>query len=52
MSLIAEALSLCCQVLGLVGWNTILVDVYSHPLFESFDVRDQGRASHEPPVYR
>ena len=44
MGLIAEALGLCCHVLGLVGWNTTLVDVYSHPLFESFDVRDKARA--------
>ena len=50
--LISEALGLYCQVLGLVGWNTTLVDVDGQPLLERFDVRDQGRASHDPPVYR
>ena len=42
MPLIAEALRLCCEVLGLVGWNTTLVDVDRHPFFERFDVRDKG----------
>ena len=42
MGLIAETLSLSCEVLGLVGWNTTLVDVDSHPFLERFDVRDKG----------
>jgi hypothetical protein len=42
MSLISEALGLRCEVLGLVGWNTTLVDVNSHPFLERFDVRDKG----------
>ena len=42
VGLIAEALGLRCQVLGLVGWNATLVDVDRHPFFESFDVRDKG----------
>ena len=50
--LIAEALGLRCKVLGLVGWNATLVDVDGHSFLESFDIRDKGRASHEPPVYR
>jgi hypothetical protein len=35
MSLIAEALSLRCEVLGLFGWNTTLVDMDDHPFLES-----------------
>ena len=42
VDLIAEALGLCCKVLGLVGWNATLVDVDGHPFLESFDVRDKG----------
>ena len=42
MRLIAEALGLCSQVLGLIGRNTTVVDVYSHPFLEHFDVRDKG----------
>ena len=42
MRLIAEALDLRCEVLGLIGWNATLVDVDGHPFFESFDVRDKG----------
>jgi len=38
MRLIAEALGLRCEVLGLVGRNTTLVDVDGHPFLESFDV--------------
>jgi hypothetical protein len=33
--LIAEALSLSCQVLGLFGWNTSLFDMDGHPFLES-----------------
>jgi len=40
--LIAEALGLCCKVIGLVGWNATLVDVDGHRFLERFDVRDQG----------
>ena len=43
VGLIAEALGLCCEVLGLVGWNTTLVDVDGHPFPERFVVRDQDR---------
>ena len=42
MGMIAEALGLRCKVLGLVGWNTTLMDVDGHPFIESFDVRDKG----------
>jgi hypothetical protein len=42
MSLISEALGLCCQVLGLVSWNATVVDMDGHPFLESFDVRDKG----------
>ena len=42
MGLIAEALGLCCQVLGVASWNTTLVDVDRHPFLEGFDVRDEG----------
>jgi hypothetical protein len=40
MSLIAEALGLCGEVLGPVFWNTTLVDVDGYPFLEGFDVRD------------
>ena len=43
MGLIAEALRLCCKVLGLVGWNATLVDVDRYPFFEGLDVRDEAR---------
>ena len=52
MSLIAEALGPCSKVFGSIGWNTTFVDVDGYPFVECFDVRDQGRASHELPVYR
>ena len=40
--LIAEALGLGCQVRGLVGWNTALVDMDGHPFLEGLDVRDEA----------
>ena len=42
VGLIAEALCLCCKVLGLVGWNTTLVDVDGNPFLERFNIRDKG----------
>ena len=43
VGLTAEALSLRCQVLCLIGWNAALMNVDSHSFFEGLDVRDQGR---------
>jgi hypothetical protein len=40
--LITETLGLRCQVLGLVVWNTTLVDMDGHPFLKRFDVRDKA----------
>jgi len=40
MGLIAEALSLRSEILGLLGWNATLVDADGHSLLESLNVRD------------
>ena len=45
MSLITEALSLRCEVLSLIGWNTTLMDLDGHPFLKGSDIRDQGRVS-------
>ena len=37
--LIAEALGLGCEVLGLIGWNATLMDVDGRSLLEGLDVR-------------
>lgn len=42
MSLIAEALGLCCESLSLAGWNPILADRDRHPFFELLNVMDKG----------
>ena len=46
VGLIAEALGLSGEVLGLLGWNAPLVDMNGHPFLEGFDVRDQGWISY------
>ena len=40
VGLTAEALSLRSEILGLLGWNTTLVDVNRHPFLKGFDVRE------------
>jgi len=42
VGLIAEALGLRCEVLGLLCWNAPLVDMDGHPFLESLDVRDEA----------
>ena len=52
MRLIAEALGLCGKVLGLVGWNTTLMDVDGDPFLEGLDVGDDvalGSVAHSAP---
>ena len=39
--LIAEALGLCCEVHGLVGGYTPIMDDDGHPFLERLDVRDK-----------
>jgi hypothetical protein len=54
--LTAEALSLGCMVLGLVGWNAALKNVDGHSLLKCFDVMDEskicgGGSAHELPSH-
>jgi len=47
VGLIAEALGLRGKILGLVAWNSTLVNVNGHPFLEGFDVRDEGRVCYD-----